>query len=120
MKVLVIDDYQVICNEICEFFKNAGVKVYHATNGLEGLVKAMKHLPDVIISDLAMPILNGFQLFRFLKNNPSTANIPLIMVTGNKDEIKKEIAEKIGIENYFVKPISWDYILNTAQEVATN
>jgi len=67
MKILVIDDFEAVRNEICDFFKMENYEVYHACNGLEGLVMAMKYLPDVIISDLMMPVMNGFQLFKFLK-----------------------------------------------------
>ena len=120
MKILVIDDFETVRNEICDFFKMENYEVYYASNGLEGLAMVMKYMPDVVISDLMMPILSGLQFYKFLKKNPKIKNIPVILFTGNTDEMQKKLALKLGIRHYFIKPISYEFMLETVKSVAIN
>ena len=118
MKILVIEDKKSIRSEICDFFKMENCEILEAYDGLEGLVKAMKHLPDVVISDVKMPVINGVQFYKFLRMNPKTANIPVILFTGMLDEVQKDVALKLGVKHYFVKPFNMEYVYDTVKSLA--
>lgn len=120
MKILVIDDIEAVKNEICDFFYMENYEVYQASDGLEGLALAIRYTPDVIVSDVMIPLINGIQFYKFLKMNPVTENIPIILFTGNTDEKKKEFALKLGVKHYFIKPFCLEYMLKTVRNLMSN
>lgn len=81
-KVLVVDDDEAVRKSIAVTLRmKRGFEILEAADGLEGLDLAKKHIPDLIISDVVMDNLNGFMLLELLRENPSTAHIPVIMMT---------------------------------------
>ena len=87
---LVVDDSMLIRHSVCRYFEDRGFAVESATNGQEALEILEKMRPDVIITDLQMPKLDGCQLIKALKSRPETANIPIVVLSGRKS------AEKIA------------------------
>ena len=118
MKILIIDDSDALRSEICDFFKMEDCEIIQASNGLEGLLSAMKHFPDVVISDVKMPVINGVQFVRFLRMNPKTVDIPVILYTGMLDKLQKEFALKLGVKHYFVKPFKMECIFDSVKSLA--
>ncbi|WP_339654975.1 response regulator [uncultured Maribacter sp.] len=107
-KILVVEDTKEIRIEICDILKMEGYHVFEAENGKIGLDLAIKTKPDLIISDILMPELNGFEMFRELKSNHETSTIPLIFLSAKAD--KKDIREgmNLGAEDYLPKPLNVD------------
>jgi len=83
----------------------AGFHVEAASNGEEGVEAARRLRPDIILMDVVMPVLNGFQATRQLQKDPQTANIPVIMVTSKDQETDKTWGLRIGATDYLVKPV---------------
>lgn len=83
---LVVDDSMLIRHSVCRYFEDRGFAVESATNGQEALEILENVRPDVIITDLQMPKLDGCQLIKALKSNPETSKIPIVVLSGRKSE----------------------------------
>lgn len=103
--VLVVEDN----GDIRAYVESSLQSTYHiltASNGQEGLQLAEKHIPDVIISDIMMPIMDGMEMCKAIKDNITTSHIPVILLTA-KDSIQdKEAGYEIGADSYLTKPFS--------------
>lgn len=88
---LVVDDSMLIRHTVCRYFEDRGFGVESATNGLEALEMLKNMRPDVIITDIQMPKLDGRQLIDALKSKPETSNIPIVVLAG-----RKSASESIG------------------------
>ncbi|MDD5449289.1 MAG: response regulator [Candidatus Omnitrophica bacterium] len=82
IKILVIDDEPSIVDALRERLEFYGYEVVSANDGLEGLKKAESESPDIIILDIIMPKMHGFEVCKRLKEKPSTKHIPVILITG--------------------------------------
>jgi len=102
-KILIIDDEKANLKILSETFKE-DVDVILAKSGQQGLDKAIKYRPDLILLDIIMPDMDGFQVIGHLKSNPLTSNIPVIFVTGEMDVDKEERGIELGACDYIQKP----------------
>jgi twitching motility two-component system response regulator PilH len=82
----------------------AGYQVVEAANGREGIEMALEHNPDLIFMDVVMPGINGFQATRMLRKKSETQDIPIIIISGNKQAVEQFWAGKIGASDYMEKP----------------
>jgi CheY-like chemotaxis protein len=87
---LVIDDSMLVRHTVCRYFQDRGFGVDSATNGAEGLEMLRNLTPDIIITDIQMPKMDGSQLITMLKSDPRTARIPVVVLAG-----RKSVSEKI-------------------------
>jgi CheY-like chemotaxis protein len=81
---LVVDDSMLIRHTVCRFLEERGYSVESATNGLEALERLRESRPDVLITDMMMPKMDGTQLISELKKNPSLASLPIIVLAGRQ------------------------------------
>ncbi len=116
-KVLIIDDSVTQLSSLKIFFKREGFEVDTAKNGVEGFIKVYKNTPDVIISDVLMPHLGGFQLCRLLKSNKETQNIPFIMLTVLDKNLDKFWASQSGADIFLRKDYEMSEIVNSAKQI---
>lgn len=108
-KILVVDDDPALTVLVKKFLEKNGYEVTAVTEAVDGLEYAMKKDPDLIILDVMMPIINGFNFCRLLKQDENKKNIPIVLLT-SRDQIKDiEIGLEMGAGAYLVKP------LNTAE-----
>ena len=109
--ILVIEDKSAIREEVCDILRMEGFDVFEAENGKVGLEIAKKEIPNLIISDILMPELNGFELYEELCKDELTKNIPIIFLSAkaNKEAIIKGL--RMGAEDYIIKPVSPDVLL---------
>ncbi|BDD09428.1 hybrid sensor histidine kinase/response regulator [Fulvitalea axinellae] len=117
--MLVIDDNREIREFISSIFAESFDSV-HAENGQEGFDLALKHNPDIIISDIMMPVLNGIGLCSKLKSNPITSHIPLIFLTAKTDNLSEIEGFKIGADGYIPKPFDENKLITVVSSVLTN
>jgi CheY-like chemotaxis protein len=82
---LVVDDSMLIRHTVCRFFEERGFAVESATNGKEALEILKTVLPDLIITDIQMPKMDGTELITNLKSSPHTANIPIVILQGKQN-----------------------------------
>ncbi|MCG6862948.1 MAG: response regulator [Chromatiaceae bacterium] len=103
--MLVVDDSPTETRIFVGALEKAGFRVESAPNGEEGVSAARRLHPDVILMDVVMPVLNGFQATRQLQRDPKTADIPIIMVTSKDQETDRTWGLRQGALDYIVKPV---------------
>lgn len=106
-KILAVDDENDVLLIIKTALKSEGYEVVTATNGLDALEAAAAEKPDVMILDVMMPDMSGFEVLEKLRENPETQNIPVIMLTGLSERAKIREALEKGTQYYIVKPFEF-------------
>lgn len=101
--ILIADDNENIRNLLFSAFKDK-LTVYMAVNGYECIQLALSNLPDVILSDINMPLVNGFDLVNKLTKNPRTNHIPILLITGENGPEEHAKALSLGAIDYIAKP----------------
>jgi two-component system sensor histidine kinase/response regulator len=114
-KVLIIEDTLAIREEIYDILLMEGYEVFQAENGLIGFEIALIEHPDLIISDILMPHLNGFEMFEKLQTNKKTASIPLIFLSAKAEKEDIRIGMNLGAEDYLTKPLNINDLLNAVK-----
>jgi twitching motility two-component system response regulator PilH len=102
--ILIIDDSPTEVHVFKTILEKNQIKVSVATNGEEGIEKAIAIQPDCILMDVVMPGKNGFQATRDLSRNPATSQIPVIIITTKDQETDKIWGIRQGAKDYIVKP----------------
>lgn len=110
-KILVVDDSPTERHFLSELLGANGYAVITASGGEEGVAKARSEAPDLIIMDVVMPGLNGYQATRMLARDPATAAIPIFICTTKGQETDKIWGLRQGAQDYLVKPIAGDDLL---------
>ncbi len=105
-KVLVIEDEKTTLNSIVEFLLSEGFEAMGAENGREGIDLAQKHLPSLIICDILMPDLDGYDVLTYLQQDPNTAAIPFIFLTATTDSSSFRLGMEMGADDYLRKPVT--------------
>ncbi|MCD2449660.1 diguanylate cyclase [Methylicorpusculum oleiharenae] len=103
--ILIIDDAKENIVVLSRLLKSHG-NIIFAQNGEEGLLSAMQSIPDLILLDISMPGLDGFEVLMHLKQSPSTADLPVIFITGIPDSDTEEKGLTLGAVDYITKPFS--------------
>jgi len=111
-KILVIDDERGILDLVKDWLGSKGYDVITAGDGEEGLRMAQRENPTVIILDIMMPGIDGFEVLSKLRNAPKTQNKPVIMLTQRRETETIEKAERRGATDYIMKPFSVDDLLH--------
>ena len=109
--IMCIDDAEMTLKILGQLIKNAGCDVITAESGRDALEKVKKTMPDIILLDIMMPDMDGYQVCSKLQKNDETSYIPVIFVTGLEKEQDKARAFSIGATDYLVKPIKKDDLL---------
>ena len=117
LHVLVIDDSSSYRNEIATALAAAGHRVSVSENGLAGLGKAIKEAPDLVLSDVNMPVMDGWQLLRLLRGRPATARIPVVFLTTLGSEQDRIRGYEAGVDDYIPKPFTRDELLARVRRV---
>lgn len=104
-KVLVVDDSQTEIYQFRSILESLGHEVITADNGLEGVAMATSDLPDLVLMDIVMPDMNGFQATRKISRGETTKHIPVIIVSSKDQETDKVWGERQGAKGYITKPV---------------
>ena len=111
-RILVVDDDPLTVKILNERLKANNYDVVTAVDAAEGLQLAMSAQPHVIILDVMMPVINGYNFCRLLKSQDKFKRIPIIMVTSRAEEEDKAIGEEVGADAYITKPFKMEDILS--------
>ena len=111
-KILVVDDSPTERHFMVDLLTKNGYQVVTAESGEEGVTKAKAEKPDLIIMDVVMPGLNGYQATRTLTRDDDTKNIPVLMCTSKGQETDKIWGLRQGAQDYLVKPVNPDELLS--------
>ena len=119
-KILVVDDDPTLTTLVSKCLETNGYEVTAITEAADGLDYAMKHDLDLIILDVMMPIINGFNFCRLLKQEENKKDIPIILLTA-RDQIKDiEIGLEMGAEAYLAKPLNTTELLRTIKVIESS
>ena len=110
-KILVIEDEREVLDNISQILSLEGYDVLQAPNGIIGIQFARKHLPDLIICDIMMPEIDGYDVARSLKNDQATADIALIFLSAKADRRDMRVGMETGADDYLTKPFKRDELL---------
>jgi two-component system alkaline phosphatase synthesis response regulator PhoP len=103
-KILVIEDDPATSRLVDYTLRHEGYQIITAANGLEGLRQARSERPDLIILDVMLPGLDGFEICHRLRAEPATAKLPILMFSAKAQEIDKNTGLKVGADEYLPKP----------------
>ena len=112
-KILIIEDDKVLRENTAEFLKEEGFQVYTAEDGLVGVQIAMKYIPDLIICDIIMPNMNGYDFYKTIQQIKTTTSIPLIFLTAKIEKEDLRMGMQLGADDYITKPFDFNELLRT-------
>ncbi len=112
---LVVDDEQHIVHVVALKLRNAGLEVITASDGEQAYELASKSPPDIVITDLQMPYMNGLELCQKLRENPATSAVPALMLTARGHALSKEDLAGTNISEVLAKPFSPREILSRVE-----
>ena len=104
--VLVVEDEPDIRNLIVHHLTRDGFRCDTAGNGTEALTRLRKGLPDLVVLDLMLPGIDGLEVCRRVRADPTTAALPIIMLTAKADEVDRVVGLELGADDYLAKPFS--------------
>lgn len=115
--VLTVDDSRTMREMVSFTLKGAGYSVVEATDGQNALNVIAANKVDLVIADLNMPIMDGLTLIRKLRAMPAYRTMPILMLTTESDEKKKQEGRSAGATGWIVKPFSPDKLIQVVQKV---
>jgi two-component system, cell cycle response regulator DivK len=115
--VLVVEDYQDAREMYAAYLQFSGYRVEEATNGLEAIEKTLELLPDIILMDLALPKMDGWEATRRLKTDERTKHIPIVALTGHALAGYAEGARQAGCDAFVTKPCLPDALVAEIQRM---
>ncbi|MDO9311481.1 MAG: Hpt domain-containing protein, partial [Nitrosomonas sp.] len=110
--IMVVDDSLTVRKVTCRLLEREGCEVLIAKNGKEAIEILQDSIPDVMLIDLEMPKMNGFELIEWVRANPETAHIPMIIISSRTAEKHRKIAKDLGVNIFLGKPYKEDELLN--------
>ena len=110
-RILLVEDDQAILANLARFLRLEGFDVTTARNGAEGLRAVEQQLPDLVLSDLLMPEMDGETLLAVLRADTSTAHLPVIFLTASADRAERDAKLQLGASDYLVKPLDLQDLL---------
>ena len=110
-KILVIDDAEFILESTSTLLKFEGYDVYTAFDGITGVKTALELKPDLILCDISMPNMTGYEVLENIRKNVSTATVPFIFLTALNEKVNMRVGMEKGADDYIVKPFTRDELL---------
>jgi len=115
--VLVVEDSLAQRQMISDLLKGSGLTVDVASDGVEALEQIQKLTPDVVVLDIVMPRMNGYELCRRLKADPKTQNVPVVMCSSKGEEFDRYWGMKQGADAYIAKPFQPTELIGTVKQL---
>lgn len=109
--ILIVDDSRTIVRALQLILERAGYITYSAIDGIQAISLARRQRPDAILMDVVMPVMNGFEATRVLVNDPQTASIPVIMMSGTEQVSDRVWGTRLGAKGFIAKPFEKDDLL---------
>lgn len=119
-RILIVDDSPTETHKMSSVLTQHGFEVLTAESGEEGVATAKAQLPDVVLMDIVMPGLNGFQATRQLSKDETTSHIPVIIVTTKDQQTDRVWGERQGAKGYLTKPVDDQTLVEAIKKVIVN
>ena len=117
-RILTIDDSKTMRDMLMLTLAEAGFDVLQAVDGQDGLDVLVNERVDVVITDINMPRMDGYEVIRQLRNNPSHKTTPILVLTTESEADKRNLAREAGATGWMVKPFDPDRLVETVRKVA--
>ena len=117
-KILVVDNEEEVRKLIVSTFRNSGHYIIEATNGDEGIQRAIADKPDIIISDVCMPHTDGMEFAKVISTHPGTSKIPIILMSAQRltaEDLRAGLSN--GAREYFTKPFAISDLMNSVEKL---
>jgi len=118
--ILIVDDSRTAIAVLKKTLEPTGYSIISAATGEEGVDMAKLHQPDLILMDVIMPGLNGFQATRILRKEETTKNIPIIIISGNEQATEKFWGLRVGANGFLAKPVNRAELFHLLREHLLN
>jgi len=121
VKILIVDDEPLIRElilQIIDEIEDIEIHAIEASDGVEGLELIRKEKPDIVLLDIMMPRMSGFEICRILQKEPPSWKMKVVMLTAKGQEIDKQTAKELGVKWYITKPFKIDDIIKLLREIA--
>jgi len=115
--VLVVEDSVTQREMISDLLKGSGLKVAVASDGVEALEKIVEACPDLVVLDIVMPRMNGYEVCRRLKADPKTQTVPVVMCSSKGEEFDRYWGMKQGADAYIAKPFQPTELIGTVKQL---
>ena len=116
-KILLVDDSETVLLIEQMILKKEPYQLFTAKNGMEGVEKALATRPDLILMDVVMPEMNGFEAVRWLRQRDATRSVPIVMVTTQAEAESMEAGYESGCNDYITKPIDSTELLTKVRNI---
>ncbi|MGG6295937.1 response regulator transcription factor [Leptolyngbya sp. AN02str] len=116
-RVLVVEDSVTQREMITDLLKGSGLDVAVASDGVEALEQIQDKIPDLVVLDIVMPRMNGYEVCRQIKSNPVTQNIPVVMCSSKGEEFDRYWGMKQGADAYIAKPFQPTELVGTVKQL---
>ncbi|WP_119069955.1 response regulator transcription factor [Aggregatilinea lenta] len=116
-RIVVIEDEAPLRESILMLLRFEGYDAVGAANGGTGLEEIRQQIPDVVICDVMLPVMDGFQVVETLKGVPETASIPVVFISALSDRAAIARAREMGVQAYLVKPVTFEVLLEELKAV---
>ena len=115
--VLVVEDSSAQREMITELLRGSGLKVTVASDGVEALERIQLQPPDLVVLDIVMPRMNGYEVCRRIKADPATQNVPVVMCSSKGEEFDRYWGMKQGADAYIAKPFQPTELVGTVKQL---
>ncbi|MCD4691018.1 response regulator [bacterium] len=117
-KILIIEDSPTILDLKCAILEEAGFETIRAAEAMEGIQLLRAHDPDLVLLDLRLPDMDGYQVCRFLKNDEASKDIPIVLATASRTEKKDEFwGLHVGADGYLREPFEPEELVDTVNRI---
>jgi twitching motility two-component system response regulator PilH len=117
VKVLVVEDSVAQREMIADLLKDSGLSVTGASDGVEALEQIQGSCPDLVVMDVVMPRMNGYELCRRLKTDPKTEQVPIVMCSSKGEEFDRYWGMRQGADAYIAKPFQPQELVGTVKQL---
>ena len=117
--VLIVDDSRTAVHALQRMLVQAGYLTLTAADGAQAVALAKQHRPDLVLMDIVMPVMNGFEATRALALDPDTAAVPVILISGTEQATERIWGTRLGAKGFLAKPIAREDLLATVSRVIT-
>lgn len=104
-KILIVEDDRIVRSGLKVLMINEGFETYFTDNGIDAVDMATKNKPDVILCDIAMPGMDGYEVLKALRSKPDTAKIPILFLTARITKEEEKFGLELGVNAYLKKPM---------------